>query len=125
LIYCPDFSKTPYADDQWTFVHEIGHVWQWGHGVYPVLAAIGPFLQTGGHYATQAYPYDLTPGKDLGDFNLEQQASIIADYWALATKKLPLKWNNNKNATLGDYTAVITQLQNSGPPFSKLDEVPF
>lgn len=122
LIYCADFSKTN-PQDQWVFVHEIVHVWQWGHGIYPVNAAIGIFLQTGGAYAN-AYPYDLTPGKDLNDFNIEQQASIVADYWALQTKNLAPQNNKNKKATLGDYNAVIDQLQKSGPPVSKLDQIP-
>jgi hypothetical protein len=122
-IYCPDFSKAN-VYDQWVFVHEIAHVWQWGHGTYPVTAAIGIFLQTAGAYAN-AYPYDLTPGKNLADFNIEQQASVIADYWALVTNKLPPQNNNNKKAALSDYSGVIAQLQKSGPPVSKLDEVPF
>jgi hypothetical protein len=58
-------------------------------------------------------------------FNIEQQASAIADYWALVTNKLPPQNNNNKKAALSDYSAVIAQLQKSGPRVSKLDEVPF
>jgi len=123
LIYCPDFSKTN-AADQCVFVHEIVHVWQWGHGTYPVYSAIGLFLQTAAAYAN-AYPYDLAPGKKFNDFNLEQQASIVADYWALATKKLPTQNNNNKKATIGDYSALIDQLQKSGPSVRKLDQIPF
>jgi hypothetical protein len=122
-VYCPDFSKTTNPGDQWVFVHEMVHVWQWGHGIYPANGAIGLFLQTGGAY-TNAYPYDLTPGKDLTDFNIEQQASIVADYWALLTKKLAALKNNNKKATVGDYSAVIDQLQKSGPSVRKLAQIP-
>lgn len=122
FVYCPDFSKT-IARNQWVFVHEMVHVWQWGHGIYPVNAAIGLFLQTAADYAN-AYPYDLTPGKNLTDFNIEQQASIVADYWALLTKKLAPQNNNNPKAIVGDYNAVIDQLQKSGASVRKLDQIP-
>ena len=122
FVYCPDFSKTNGAH-QWVFVHEMAHVWQWGHHILPVNAAIGLFLQTAGAY-TKAYPYDLTPGKRFTDFNIEQQASIVADYWALLTKKLVPQNNNNPKATLADYTDVIKQLQTSGQSVRKLDQMP-
>jgi hypothetical protein len=122
FVFCRDFSMT-HAANQWVFVHEMTHVWQWGHHIWPVNAAIGIFIQTGGDY-TKGYPYDLTPASNLSDFNIEQQASLVADYWALSTKKLPPQQNKNPNATLGDYLTVIDQLQKSGPSVRKLDQVP-
>ena len=56
-----------------------------GRGIYPVNAAVGLFLQTVADYE-KAYPYDPTPDKNLSDFNIEQQASIMADYRALLTR---------------------------------------
>lgn len=123
LVYCDDFSKTT-PDDQWVFVHEMTHVWQWGHGTYPANSAIGLWMQTLTDYE-KAYPYDLASGKSLDDFNIEQQASIVADYWGLLTKKLVPQNNNNKQATASDYTALIDELQKSGPSVRKLDQVPF
>jgi hypothetical protein len=122
FVYCADFSNTT-ADNQWVFVHEIAHVWQWGHSIYPVNAAVGLFLQNVADY-TKAYPYDLAPGNNLSDFNIEQQASIVADYWALLTQKLTPQDNKNPKAALGDYTVVIDQLQKSGPSIRKLDQFP-
>lgn len=119
LVYCEDFFKAT-ADDQWVFVHEMTHVWQWAHGVYPIWSAVGIFLQKKGDYAN-AYPYDLAPGKKLDDFNIEQQASIVADFWALATKKLSAQNNNNAKATVGDYVDLIDEARNAGPPLSKSD----
>jgi hypothetical protein len=121
-VYCSDFSKAN-AGDKWVFVHEMMHVWQWGHAFYPVHAAIGLFLQTAADYAN-AYPYDLATEKNLIDFNIEQQASVVADYWALANNLAPLN-NKNKKATVSDYGAFIDQLQKSGPSVKKLDQVPF
>ena len=71
LVYCPDFSNTT-ADNQWVFVHEMAHVWQWGHGIYPVNAAVGLFLQNVADY-TKAYAYSCF-GNNLSDFIIEHQA---------------------------------------------------
>lgn len=120
-VYCDDFSSAN-AGNQWVFVHEMVHIWQWGHGVYPVNAAIGLFLQTAGDYA-KAYPYDLNPGDSLSNFNIEQQASIVADYWAL-TNNLDPQSNKNPKATVDDYAAVIAELQKSGRSVRKLDQYP-
>jgi hypothetical protein len=119
--YCPDFSGV--ESRKWLFVHEIVHVWQWGHGVYPVWAAIGAWFENGGDYL-KAYNYDLKPGKSLRDYNLEQQASIVADYWALQYGNELPRDNNNFNASVADYKDVIDELQKSGPPVSTLDAMP-
>src|ERR1700693_2091340 len=103
--YCDDFSKgTPFK--RWLFVHEMMHVWQWGHHIWPVNAAVCLWIKFGGIYE-KAYPYDLTPGKTLTAYNIEQQASIVADYWGLLTNTTNPRDNNNFEATLSDYTAVI------------------
>lgn len=136
--YCDDFSQ---ADEwpQWVFVHEMVHIWQWGHHVWPAIQAICPFIQFKAWPRTQAffgasqskgdygyaYYYDLAPGKKLTDYNIEQQASIVADYWALSSKtQLGPQRNNDQQATLDDYTVLVAQLQNSGPSVRKLDQVP-
>jgi hypothetical protein len=120
-IYCADFSLAG-ANDQWVFVHEMTHVWQWQHGIYPVMEALGLVI-THRHYQ-KAYPYDLTPGKELEDYNIEQQASIIADYWGLFTRKLTPQYNKDLRATLSDYTDLIEDLHKSGPPTPELDRIP-
>lgn len=122
LHYCSDFSKAG-AWAQWLFVHEMMHVWQWGHHIWPVNQAICLFITQGGDYR-RAYPYDLRPGKNLIDYNIEQQASIIADYWALLTRKLRPQDNNNTQTTLNDYAELIAQLNSSGPSIRKLDQIP-
>ena len=122
VFNCADFSYAS-PDRQWLFVHEMMHVWQWGHGIYPVIAALGIAVQTAGQYAQKGYAYDLTAGKNLIDFNIEQQASIVADYWALKSAKMAAQHNVNKNPALVDYGPLITQLQKSGPSTRKLDQM--
>jgi hypothetical protein len=122
-VYCADFSKAN-DQDQWVFVHEMAHVWQWYHGIYPVVQAIGIFIEEGGSYLN-AYPYTLLAGRKFLDYNIEQQASIVADYWIrVAGKSLPLQNNTNPSATLADYADVVSQFQREGPPRRKLDDVP-
>lgn len=126
FAYCEDFSVE--TADQWLFVHEMAHVWQWGHGIYPVWAALGIVLKEPGKPYTNAYPYDLEPGKRFAEYNIEQQASIVADYWALSTGNVTsgaksLK-NKNSKATAADYSDIIAELQRSGPPISKLEQTP-
>jgi len=70
----------------------------------------------------KAYPYNLTRGSNLSDFNIELQASIVADYWALLTQKLAPQDNKNPKATLAGYSVVIDQLQKSGPSVRKPDQ---
>ena len=64
------------------FVHEMTHVWQWQTGVcVPLLAGAWQMLRTGFRYG-RAYAYEADPAKDLLDYNLEQQARIVEDWYA-------------------------------------------
>jgi len=120
--YCEDFSKAS-TGQRWLFVHEMMHVWQWGHDVYPVWQALGLFIAHRGKY-NAAYPYDLIPGRRLTEYNMEQQASIVADYWALLTKQHFVQDNKNKQAAITEYLPLIAELQKAGPSVPKLDQVP-
>jgi len=55
-------------------MHEMGHVWQHQHGQW---------VRTRGLFSWAAdYFYQLDKEKIM-DYSLEQQASILADYWVL------------------------------------------
>src|SRR5216110_3697124 len=116
--YCPDFTMASKALAQYVFVHEMMHVWQWGHGIYPIFGAIPTWLQGGGNYM-QGYYYDLVAGKGLTDYNMEQQAAIVGDYWALLSGKMLPLFAKNTNAVSGDYDLLMAQLWSSGPSQSK------
>ena len=65
------------------FIHEMTHVWQYQVKVMnPIAAAIGEYCRCLGRYA-RAYRYELTAGKDLLQYRLEQQAQIVQDYYLL------------------------------------------
>ncbi len=74
-MYRDDFSSTQAViEDKYIFIHELGHVWQQQHGQW---------VRFRGAFSWAAdYTYKLDKGK-LTDYSLEQQASILADYWLL------------------------------------------
>jgi hypothetical protein len=122
-IYTNDFSGEA-PDYKWVFVHEMAHVWQWQHGIYRVWAAIGAFIENLGNY-DKAYNYQIDKGKSFRDYNLEQQAAIVADYWASLSGLIKPQCNLNIGATVADYMPPIAQLQSVGRPESHFDRAPF
>ncbi|MCL2894308.1 hypothetical protein [Brenneria tiliae] len=73
-LFREDFSFGDFIDKA-LFMHEIGHVWQ---------HQMGANVRTRGLFSWAAsYEYSLPKEKDLADYNLEQQVSIIADYYVL------------------------------------------
>ena len=73
--YREDFSDgRVLLKDKHLFMHELGHVWQHQHGQW---------VRTRGLFSWAAdYFYQLDRA-NLTDYPLEQQASILADYWLL------------------------------------------
>ncbi|WP_426816923.1 hypothetical protein ACP3TC_17515 [Winslowiella sp. 2C04] len=74
LIYKHDFSQAQ-VQEKWLFIHEMAHVWQ---------HQMGMNVRTRGliSWAVE-YRYSLPPYYTLADYAMEQQASIIADYYTL------------------------------------------
>lgn len=73
--YKKDFS-TSYIEDRHLFLHEIAHVWQRQKGMW---------VRSRGLFSWAAdYHYILDGGKKLKDYSMEQQASLISDYWLLS-----------------------------------------
>ncbi|MGH6616546.1 vgr related protein [Sphingomonas sp.] len=73
-IYHADFSIS--AARMWLLIHELTHVWQVQSGIWLKFRRL---LLEGG-----VYQYGrLSPAKDLGKYTVEQQASIVADWYRL------------------------------------------
>ncbi|MEC7701743.1 MAG: hypothetical protein VYC19_03230 [Pseudomonadota bacterium] len=75
----------------WLFAHEHVHVWQnklCGSNDPHLLYAVAhdyyhAHFQTPEERQDVSYRYRLTDDRDLSDYNREQQASIVADYFAI------------------------------------------
>ena len=95
------------------FVHEMVHVWQSGHGSHNLLRGTYLYVRYRGDYEI-AYKYNLDSSTKLSDFNLEQQAAIIEDYY-LVSKNLPPESNVGTRKTVPDYVPYVDQLKTAGP----------
>jgi type VI secretion system secreted protein VgrG len=73
-----DFSTQDVSDRHW-FIHEMVHVWQYQLG-YSVW-------WNGWQRWKLTYQYLLDQESRLGDYDMEQQGDIVADYFALAVLK--------------------------------------
>ncbi|HEV7858121.1 MAG TPA: hypothetical protein VGO91_05785 [Pyrinomonadaceae bacterium] len=67
-----------------TLIHELTHVWQghhsqfaWEYMINSLLAQGHAILKDGNRNRA----YDYAPGKPWGDYNVEQQASIVEDWF--------------------------------------------
>lgn len=85
-VYTKDFSLAS-ASTKHFFIHEMTHVWQYQNG-QAVLTRAGTSqmlieLPSKVGLGNGAYTYQLDVRKDLLDYGIEQQASIVADYWAM------------------------------------------
>lgn len=80
-----DFTINTKSDNIRWFIHEMAHVWQY-YAMDLSVACRGIVLQVKGGYDSdaKAYVYDLfgtDAKKEFKDFNIEQQAQIIAHYF--------------------------------------------
>ena len=73
-LYKADFS-TAAAGFQHVFIHEMSHVWQHQKGMWVRIRGLLSWAAE--------YKYRLDGKQLLHNYSMEQQASIIADYWFL------------------------------------------
>jgi type VI secretion system secreted protein VgrG len=108
-----DFS-TADNTDKGIFVHEMTHAWQWYHGRNNILSAAKLAIRYGSDYE-QAYFYNFDDSDNFFDFNFEQQASIVEDYW-FVTKNLVPRSNKGMRANRATYEQYMAQVWGAGPP---------
>jgi hypothetical protein len=83
-LYQDDYSKASLGMQE-LFIHEMAHVWQFQQMAYNPTPLD---LQNAVQYNPKAYQYELDK-KDLMDYGTEQQASVIAAYFALKARNNP------------------------------------
>lgn len=80
-----------------TFLHEMTHVWQFKNNVLnPIVEAAKESMKHKFNY-NAAYDYVLEKGKDLVNYGMEQQASIVQDYFLLKNDKCRIPAHLRKN----------------------------
>lgn len=80
-VYSKDFSGES-NERKSTFIHEMCHVWQWQRNIKNVKwEAIKEKFAHGSSYDEEAYKYKIELYYDLKQFGLEQQATMIEDYY--------------------------------------------
>lgn len=84
-----DFSKDT-VDQQWWFMHEMVHVWQRHLGYWVMLRGA---IRLG-----LGYEYELKSGRKLGDYNMEAQGNLLADYFVLKHLQAPTFMAGKKHA---------------------------
>lgn len=72
--YENDFSETDIVKKKHLFLHEMMHVWQHQRGMWVRMRGLVSRI------ADYSYSFDKA---NLLDYSLEQQASIVSDYWLL------------------------------------------
>lgn len=85
-LFMPGCYKDDYAAEsvltQSLFIHEMTHVWQYQNKILaPMIEAVKLNVKFAFNYSA-AYDYKLDGKKDLLDYNMEQQASIVQDWFA-------------------------------------------
>ncbi len=132
-LYMHGCYRDDYSDGgtyhQALFIHEMTHVWQFQNKVLqPVAEAVKLNLKLKFDYAA-AYPYHLDEKKDLLQYNMEQQASIVQDYFSMKTDGYSSLFENCRN-NCGDteklrlYEAVLGNFLKN-PSYAKNDDFPF
>jgi len=115
LGWCADYSDPKVdGESKSNFVHEFVHVWQYYHGITK-LSALYLMVRYRSDYANLAYQYDLSDNDDLTDYNIEQQAAIIEDFWRIKNGLSPSK-NTGSDRSLSTYAKFVEQVQSAGAP---------
>jgi hypothetical protein len=65
------------------FIHEMTHVWQYQNKILNPIASAAQLAVKHKFNYQAAYDYRLDGKKDLLDYNMEQQAAIVQDYFAM------------------------------------------
>lgn len=94
-IYKDDFTISVYG--MALLLHEMTHVWQVQKGVWLKLRRL---LWDFGDY-----DYDLDPNKRLQDYKVEEQGSIIEDYYLIKNGKK----GRHGTGQLADYETIINR----------------
>lgn len=90
-------------------IHELMHVWQYERlgSAYIPLALKAQYSKEGYDYGgEEALKKALAEGQDLLNFNLEQQAEIVADYCCILQNR-PTRWGRTPHPEISYYQKIL------------------
>ncbi|MBI1216469.1 MAG: hypothetical protein GC185_11715 [Alphaproteobacteria bacterium] len=95
----PDYSS-PKVDDEtrMIFIHENVHIWQFQNRPFTMTMELIGDMYNKLAGVNQTYDYTLKPGRDLLDYSVEQQATIITDYYMNVSKGKQPEFAENKES---------------------------
>ena len=96
-----------------TFIHELVHVWEFQQmgGAYIPRALRAQRTKHGYNYGGPKFLNEaMQKGQKLTDFNLEQQADLICDYFSIKEGLKPT-WGKGNEADLPVYQYFVSQLR--------------
>tara|TARA_R110002126_G_scaffold13118_7_gene57331 strand:- start:240547 stop:241233 length:687 start_codon:yes stop_codon:yes gene_type:complete len=107
-----DPDSDPLEVGSWIFLHEHAHVWQNQNcnvRQHSFFNALADSVSGKKHNDNTGYMYMLDAEKDLSDYNHEQQASMIADYFRIKAGLSPvwLNFNQDHKRDIGLYEKVL------------------
>ncbi len=104
----PDVSAVSRAE----LVHEVTHIWQFANGTDILVEGVEQLIRYRGSYDA-SYRYVLRNDRDLTDYNIEQQAAILEDYYRIRYEGLHPVELGNDNLSLDErdalYDAVLAE----------------
>lgn len=103
VLWRADFSADPLMRP--VFVHEMTHVWQFANGMDLVSQGLVELAKAGGNYE-RAYPYELVRDRDLIEYGMEQQASIVEDFFAITVDHARPRRLTNRDLAPADRDAL-------------------
>ncbi len=80
-------------------VHEMTHVWQFANGEDVLVEGVENLIASRGNYE-RVYRYTLDARRDLTDYNIEQQAAILEDYFRINFEGLHPVELGNQNLSM-------------------------
>ena len=109
-------SWNPMSDH--ILIHELVHVWQYQKMgiIYMVRAWVAQHSKSGYNYGgIHSIKKKIATGKTLFDYNLEQQADIVTDYFLLKNNYSP-QWGTANRNDLATYAFFISVIKNNDGP---------
>lgn len=96
FAYHDDYSIES-SEGQGFFIHELCHVWQHQNRILSCIwSALTEQVRHKFNYAA-AYPYFLKADKTLIDYKMEQQASIVEDYFRVVKRGISFRDDRCQN----------------------------